>query len=221
MVRCTLPTPGRRGPAFSAKPAATNPGMRSCATPLLRRVACPRRGAGAPRPPRRPSCAASARRDPPAPLTNCPALAQSASRPPLAARGRPAGCRRTAGSSAAGSARSTPVRAGDAAHIGVDGSASIVAQTQVVEEALSERDHGVSPPVGKRKRPGRTLSVRGETLIYRKPSRTATINGRRRSTPRRKRPHDPEAGAPRPPRCGLVQRFFLTCSMMCLSNDFI
>src|SRR5713101_1933958 len=40
-----------------------------------------------------------------------------------------------------------------------------------------------------------------------KTSGKATINGRRRSTSRVERPHDPEAAPQRPPRSGLVQRF--------------
>src|SRR5713101_387370 len=38
-----------------------------------------------------------------------------------------------------------------------------------------------------------------------KTSGKATINGRRRSTSRVERPHDPEAAPQRPPRSGLVQ----------------
>jgi hypothetical protein len=87
--------------------------------------------------------------------------------------------------------------AGDSAHVGVDGSARIVAQAQVVDEALSERGHGASPRFGKRKRPGRTLSVRGEEPISRKPAAPAPIKRRRRSTQTMKRSHEPEAAEPR------------------------
>src|SRR5262249_30408689 len=47
--------------------------------------------------------------------------------------------------------------------VGVNGARGVIAQAQVVNEALSQRGHDAPPREGKRKAQGETLSVRGET----------------------------------------------------------
>src|SRR5689334_7842046 len=46
-----------------------------------------------------------------------------------------------------------PGKAGQLAHVGVEGAACVVAQAQVVDETLSKRGHGASPRLGKEETP--------------------------------------------------------------------
>jgi hypothetical protein len=105
----TLPGASRGLQAFSARFADPVRPPAPWRTPSARSFACPRHGAGAARPRQRQERAASSQGcQPPAPATNCPALARWATTwvRPGPARGRSAECPRTGGSSGAGPARS-------------------------------------------------------------------------------------------------------------------